>query len=274
MRVSMISSNYNNKYIWKKKTFVSYCLSILVFWIHCSSFDNYRPFSTEIDFISYLFQRTVTPVAVPLFMVISGALFFRDYSNTNYVEKVKRRIKTLLIPFLLWNTINMAFNIVATAFFRDYFIGREPFELTLKNIVEGIFHYKYNMPFWFVFALIVFAVCAPLINYLIYNKAIGIVAILLLWIASIFNIGLPEPLFFNKTCIIYYLTGAFIGKFAFDFFSKKTEPKRQLVCLFWLLVIWAYRITIFFNIIQENHMFEVPLLIIESLCVWSCFVIE
>lgn len=177
----------------EKKPLVSYLLSVLVFWIHCSSFENYRPLSSGVDFVSYLLQRTITPVAVPLFMIIAGALFYRDYTNEKYLSKIKRRITSLVIPFLLWNTINMVFNMIATACFKQYFIGRVPFEFSLSNILQGIFHYEYNQPFWFIFALIFFDLFAPVLNLIISNKYIGIIAIILTWIAANNGVGIPTP---------------------------------------------------------------------------------
>lgn len=47
----------------------------------------------------------VEPVAVPVFFFISGYLFFRGGSmnKSEYERKLKRRAKTLLIPYIFWN---------------------------------------------------------------------------------------------------------------------------------------------------------------------------
>ena len=138
---------------WNKKIIVSYILSVLVFWDHCSTFENYDS-NAVLRFVSSLFSHSIGRIAVPLFFIIAGVAFYRDYTDGKYVDKLKSRIRSLVIPFLLWNIINMAFEIVASTFFSQYFVGREKIVLTLPNIMFGIFHYQYNRPFWFILFLL------------------------------------------------------------------------------------------------------------------------
>ena len=43
-------------------------------------------------------------IGVPLFFTISGYLFFLNYSKYDYYRKIKTRTKSLLVPYLIWNT--------------------------------------------------------------------------------------------------------------------------------------------------------------------------
>lgn len=48
----------------------------------------------------------LTRIAVPIFFVISGYLFFQNYSrpgNRFFGKKIKKRITTILIPYLFWS---------------------------------------------------------------------------------------------------------------------------------------------------------------------------
>lgn len=200
-------------YFWNKKIIVSYILSILVFWIHCSSFANYDNNNAMVKFCSYLFGSTINGIAVPLFFILAGVAFYRDYNDKKYVKKFISRVKSLVIPFVLWNIVNMLFDIVASTFFSQYFIGREKMVISLPNVLLGIFHYKYNGPFWFIFALIVFTIAAPIIDKLLFSKITSILSIVILIVLASFNIGLPQPLFFSKTCIIFYLVGGVYWSF-------------------------------------------------------------
>ena len=91
-------------------------LIVGVVFIHCfgSSFD-YEAIDfahlTGLDFYD-LFRvsvsRVLTHVCVPTFYLISGYLFFIGLEKWNgkvYLNKLKKRIKSLLVPFLIWNTI-------------------------------------------------------------------------------------------------------------------------------------------------------------------------
>ncbi len=57
------------------------------------------------EFIRNLISQEIARIAVPIFFLMSGYLFFAGFvwSKENYLDKVKSRIKTLLIPFLFWN---------------------------------------------------------------------------------------------------------------------------------------------------------------------------
>lgn len=67
--------------------------------------------SSNFDVIQYpiiLFCKIIFDPAVPLFFLISGLLFFWNvdsFSKNEYKRKIKKRIKTLLLPYLVWNLI-------------------------------------------------------------------------------------------------------------------------------------------------------------------------
>ncbi len=226
---------------WRKKEVVSFCLSILVFMTHISTFFNYRNIGQISQFEEsfwHFASNCITQFAVPLFFIISGALFFRDYSNETYVPKLKKRIRSLLIPFLIWNTIWMLFDLICTKTpISKFFLGRQAFEVTPKNIFEGIFHYGRNLPFWFIFALMCFVLIAPLIDLLLRNKYVGIFAIGTIWVLSFFEIGLPTPLFFKQNSIVYFLIGAYIGKHGFSLLLRPNRRQLQILCAFGIVAI-------------------------------------
>ena len=51
--------------------------------------------------------NVISRVAVPLFFILSGYYFFNktDFTTYTYLRKLQRRIKTIVIPYLLWNLI-------------------------------------------------------------------------------------------------------------------------------------------------------------------------
>jgi surface polysaccharide O-acyltransferase-like enzyme len=236
----------NQERFWKKKIFITYILSIMVVLLHLSTFANYAGgISQKINYtFSILFQETIVRAAVPSFFVISGALFYRNYSNDKYKEKLKSRLFSLAIPYLIWNFVWMLFNIaVSYSFLSAFFIGREKYVISLKNILLGIFHYQGLPALWFVFDLMFFVVISPIINYIVCNKQIGIITIITLMILAQIGITLPESIFFDGTAIIYYIAGGIIGKHYFEWFSR-TSTKREiyesvLVCLFGVIYLYG-----------------------------------
>lgn len=60
------------------------------------------------DILRVFFSRIVTHSAVPCFYFISGYLFFlnvKHFDKNVYASKIRKRMRTLLVPYLLWNII-------------------------------------------------------------------------------------------------------------------------------------------------------------------------
>jgi fucose 4-O-acetylase-like acetyltransferase len=58
------------------------------------------------DSVRFFISQGVARVAVPLFFLISGYLFFQgQWSWGKYGSKLRRRADTLLVPFLFWNVL-------------------------------------------------------------------------------------------------------------------------------------------------------------------------
>ena len=181
-------------YYWKKKTILSFVAIILVVIIHNSAINQYNispDFLTSFTtFIHNFFAYGIGAIAVPIFFFISGISMFRDYRPNLYPQKLKSRIKTLLIPYLIWNTVGLLFAILYTYTpLSNIISGREFFEPTVRNILEGIFLYKYNFQFWFLYDLIIFVILTPIFNIMISKK----------WLSIIFSIVfLILPNFFSS----------------------------------------------------------------------------
>lgn len=82
-------------------------------------------------------------ISVPVFYLISGLLFFKEgrLDTTLYIKKLKNRIHTLLIPYILWNVIY--FGIVA---FQQFVIPRHYF--LLHKSISDFSWYDYLWIFW------------------------------------------------------------------------------------------------------------------------------
>lgn len=228
----------NDSFFWKKKEFISFLLSILVFFIH----SYFAQEITDTSFISvvnhkvsYFFSCSITRFAVPMFFMMSGITFFKDYNNKKYLAKIKARLFTLVIPYLLWNTIWMLWEIFTSySFIAKFSTDSTPYPLTLTSILKGIFFYGCNIPFWFVFDLIIFSFAAPLVFLLIKNKYIGIGSVICLSIVSLIGLHLPMDVFYYPMAIVFYLIGAIIGYHFFDFASQKSSKPLQIASVIFL----------------------------------------
>lgn len=258
---------------WKKKTIISFILSVFVVFIHMSSFSQYSYEGTNaytiLNFSKLFFKRSFVLVAVPLFFIISGATLFRNYNPSQYKNKLISKTKTLLIPFICWNIINMIFSIITSySFVSNYFISRQPFELTLSNILLSIFFYKCNGPFWFIFNLMIFVIATPVINYIMRKKTVGAISIIALILLEAFNLRLPKVIFFEPESIIYYLVGCFIGRHYFNVFIKKSSAKMQILASILFIIITLYKLCVEYEVIVFFKAVDIVITIIYALAFW------
>ena len=172
---------------------------------------------------------------MPTFFILSGATFFRNYTNSSYLSKLKARFHTLVLPYLIWNTVWMLFDMVCSyTFLSRFFIGRPLFELSLVNILQGIFLWKCNLPFWFILNLIIFIVFSPFIHFLISKKALAFVSLGCLMVLRLFGFHLPTSTFFAPNALIYYFIGAIIGKYYWEKLTQKASRRAQWISLSFL----------------------------------------
>lgn len=222
-------------------------MSVLIFFIHLSTFYNYSDTGNLMSTVNNIPALTIkegfTRFVVPLYFIIAGALFFRDYSSEKYVPKLHKRVKTLLIPYLMWNVIWMIFCIVTSyTFLSRFFVGREKFEITPLNILLSLIHHKCNGHFWFVFDLIVFVVFSPVIDFLTRTRKRAICSIAVLVLLSLMGYGIPASIFYTNTSIIYYLIGAAIGKYGLARFLRPSSQQVRIISAAVLLGFGAYNV--------------------------------
>jgi len=263
-------NNEQMSHFWKKKEFVSFVLSILVFFIHISSLAQYsiNNETTAVVYgkIAFFLNESITRFAVPMFFILSGMTFFRDYSNKMYISKVRARFFSLCIPYLFWNTVWMLFDIICSyTFISSFFINRTPFSFSVVNVLKSIFLAKSNGPFWFVLYLIIFVFISPIIDLIARNKYVGIAVAGLLSIATSFEFIIDIKI----DAIVFYLVGAILGKHFFDYFTQKSRKSSQIGAVIFLVTYITSK-----NFFPDNDYFGKPsikilIFILASYSMWS-----
>lgn len=263
----------NDTLFWKKKEYVSFLLSILVFFIHshfAQDISNDSLISMVNHKVSYFFSDSITRFAVPMFFLLSGISFFKDYNNQKYWAKIRSRLFTLVVPYLLWNTIWMLWEIFTSySFIANLFGSTMASPFTLANILKGVFFYGYNAPFWFIFDLIIFSFMAPLVFVIVKNKYIGIIFTICLSILSLFGIHLPIDVFYYPMAIVFYLLGAIIGYHFFDFACQKSSKKTQVFSLIFLVAYILLKNVVPQQIHINNYFTQTLVYTIVAFSLWN-----
>lgn len=141
------------------------------------------------DFTRILLTRQGMAFAVPAFFMISGFLFFyktHDFTFDTYLSKLRRRIRTLLVPYLLWNALWLLF--AEGKLLLGVLVNGNPlvsmweqngqYALWNNNVWHVALRTPLLLPLWFLRDLMVVALCSPLIHWAVRKGGAWAVALL------------------------------------------------------------------------------------------------
>lgn len=153
-----------------KITNLSFCLALGIVWQH-----SRLPWIPETAFHpSFLIAMQMTnkmmEVIVPCFFFISGFLFYRNYTPDDYLRKLRTRIRSLLVPYLLWNAVFALLWYVTIRLWPEYVSDHFPFD-GIWDVISGILSCQYTV-LWYVGVIFVYALLAPLIWYMVCRKKV------------------------------------------------------------------------------------------------------
>ncbi|BDT60842.1 succinoglycan biosynthesis protein exoh [Massilia varians] len=137
--------------------------------------------SGAFDFVKALFQNAAFRATVPVLTLISGYLLFRSGLDRHWGQLMKKKTRTILVPFLAFNLI-----VLAGAFGAQHYFGLSmayqlvPFDLsTWMNAAFSIERSPINYPLHFLRDLFVLMALSPLFGFVLRSTRpwIGLVAI-------------------------------------------------------------------------------------------------
>ena len=99
-------AEFRNKITWM--TFILSCLVVMIHSYNADLFINGEGtgvFAESVKQVQALVSLAVPSIAVPGFFIISSYLFFRDVSWGEIPDKMTRRVRSVLIPYIVWNTL-------------------------------------------------------------------------------------------------------------------------------------------------------------------------
>lgn len=216
----------------EKVTKVQWWCIIGTLLVHTYNIDDYQLYDNRITTVlirqieNLLSVRFGLEIAVPLFMFFSGFfLFYRADSCVTIGKRVKKRLQTLLVPYIFWNFVGMIFFLVVAKIpLISNVTNGNPEPINLNNILQGLFAYRYNYPFWFINRLLAYVVCAPIIYLLLKNRAFSIITVAVT--AFAYESFLKSDVYTAKYFLFFVLGGA-IALHKSDFIienNKKSAP--------------------------------------------------
>lgn len=163
------------------------------------------------DFVEGYVSLALMRWALPFLGLVSGYLFFRTLTPTaaGFLKKMRRRARTLLLPFLIWSGLGVAFCLVLTALpttaVSPYWTIDSPAQALDRWLLHPVIY-----PLWFLQALLVCVVLSPLVYLLVRTLKGWALVIAALWWALGWQ---PAELYpwLNATAFPAFIAGAVIA---------------------------------------------------------------
>lgn len=248
-----MSSN-NNMTLSKTIMFLRFPLIVAVVFIHTIliSSDESGQYPTY-RLIRYVISEEFARIAVPLFFFFSGFLFFynSDFSIGTYFSKLKKRARTLLVPYIFWNIVVLLLFLLTQIFLASLTSGKNKLiaDYNWLDYLNIFWNNKDGYPicyqFWFIRDLMVVVLLSPLVYYFVkYCKIFGIVLLGTLWIFDFWFdiVGLSISSFF------FFSFGAWFSINNHDF-TIDFRPMRQATTFIYLALVvlstylWQHKIS-------------------------------
>lgn len=171
-------------------------LAVVVLAIHTFSTEGFKIHGTMVSFenmpvvleVNHFIDGFLRGQSVPIYFFISGFVFFLgiELTKEKYIQKLKNRMKTLLIPYIIWNVIAVLWTLLRflpcfSSLFPNIHKVQLDFSLSAVleifwNAKEGIFimpasvdevvtnsTYPQDAPLWFVRDLMIVVLCTPIL---------------------------------------------------------------------------------------------------------------
>lgn len=194
------------------------------------------------DFVFKWIKNGVSMIAVPVFFVMSGFLLGRHiYEERWYINAIKSRIRSLVIPFfvlnLIWLPIFFFFHYIGVRYFGADDSNRS-MDFTLYNVLNGLGFVPWGgnavVGLWYVRALFYLVLLSPAFAWVV-KKGRGASLVLLGLFAAMLCVQARFPitvdcidkLTFSFRCPFFFFAGMSLSQYA-----PKTLPK---YCALWLV---------------------------------------
>ena len=224
-------------------TFLKFPLAVLVVILHANPLTkpieqigiidlvtNYPAFSA----LTWFFSRFLAYLAVPSFFVISGFLLFYNVGHFNrsvYQNKMRRRIMSLVIPYITWNFIYFIFFWFTSP---EYIPLYEPFDFHHESSPIKFFYELFvrpiDGPLWFIRNLFVMTLISPVFYWSAHKMGFAL-PLFLLCLTQFTNSSIVESL-------LWFSMGVSLSVMRIDFLRlcRKVLPLCFFVLLAGLLI--------------------------------------
>lgn len=190
-----------------------------------------------ITWFKLLVRSVLGGAAVPLFFLFSGYLQFSK--KNNYICLLKKRTKSLFIPYIIWTLLNVLLFYIAQSIpqLTVFFQNENNIVRNFKTLdwINLFWQHSNSCPFvyqfWFLRNLIILVLFSPVLTYV--AKKFPFLSLVGITIGYINGL----PLAFDKA-IFFYMAGWYFAEYKISFFkiADKIKWMEYLVLLVLILI--------------------------------------
>ena len=164
-----------DKYISNKIKNVSLFMTFFVVLLHSNNLESAKDVISANSIIQNFIGQGIVRIAVPVFFLISGYLFFYNFTPTmeKWKYKFKSRFHSLFIPYVIWCTgwLVILYLVELVPAGRALFSDRIITDYTLKELFVNTYVYPLPYQFWYIRSLMLDVLLTPVFYYII--KSLG-----------------------------------------------------------------------------------------------------
>lgn len=164
-----------DKYISNKIKNVSLFMTFFVVLLHSNNLDTTQSVVSVNSLVQNFIGQGIVRVAVPMFFLISGYLFFYNFTPTmeKWKYKFKSRFHSLFIPYVIWCTgwLVILYLVELLPIGRALFSDRIITDYTFKELFVNTYIYPLPYQFWYIRSLMLDVLLTPVFYYII--KSLG-----------------------------------------------------------------------------------------------------
>lgn len=187
------------------------------------------PVSTVAYDTMYFLSQIFCRIFVPMFFLISGYLFFyrKDASSWSfYQSQWKKRLRSLLVPYLLWNLFALLFVVVKTyGPLSHLFPNMAAHPLDFGDVLSAFWSFRpdealqsvyepsstpVNAPMWFIRDLLVIVLLSPIIHRLVKGR-LGFILPLALLVLFVAGRWFPANAGYSISCMLFFTLGSWMS---------------------------------------------------------------
>jgi fucose 4-O-acetylase-like acetyltransferase len=186
----------------------------LVVWGHCIQY------SSDSDFFHNPVFIIIYSFHMPVFMAISGYLYYLSTQKRNFKQLITIRFKQLIIPLLIWSVILL------------YLTHRHQLSTPMSWVQNYINYLPVSL--WFIWSLFFCSVILAVINKLFHDSV-------LVYLAAVIIIDLLPDVYslqYTKYMLPYFISGYFVHKYNL----KSRVVLTMLAFAFFVVMIYYWQI--------------------------------